>query len=93
MPILEFISAIRYFIQKICPSIRGGFRRFKSIYVSQIPIPVATPTDQAELETLVQCILENPNTGDVAAQEAEINERVYRLFSLTGEEIKLIEAD
>ena len=86
-------NAIRYFISKICPAIRGGFRRFKSIYVSQIPIPAATHTDQAELEILVQRILENPNAGDIAAQEAEINDRVYRLFGLTREEIKLIEAD
>ena len=30
-------------------------------------------------------------SGDVTALEAEVNERVYRLFGLTREEIALIE--
>ena len=72
---------------------QGGFFDFEPRYSSTIPVPAVTLTDQAELETLVQRILENPNTGDIAAKEAEINERVYRLFGLTSEEIKLIEAD
>jgi hypothetical protein len=31
------------------------------------------------------------DAGDVTALEAEVNERVYRLFGLTREEISLIE--
>jgi REP element-mobilizing transposase RayT len=72
---------------------QGGFFEFKPMYVSKLPIPIATTADQEELETLVQRILENPNAEDVAGLEAEINERVYRLFGLTREEIKLVEAN
>ena len=61
------------------------------MYVSKLPIPAARSTDQAELETLVQRILENPTAGDVADKEAEINDRVYWLFGLSREEIGLIE--
>ena len=72
---------------------QGGFFEFKPMYVSKFPMPVATPTDQVELETLVQRILKNPKASDVADQEAEINDRVCRLFGLNREEIALIEED
>lgn len=72
---------------------QGGFFDFEPRYSSTIPIPAATPADQTELETFVQRILENPNAENTAAIEAEINDRVYRLFGLTREEIKLIKDD
>jgi hypothetical protein len=62
------------------------------MYVSKLPIPITKPSNQADLETLVQRILAYPNAGDIVDQEAEINERVYRLFGLTREEIELIES-
>jgi hypothetical protein len=79
--------------QREFASKQGGFFEFKPMYVSQIPIPVATPAEQAELEALVQDILENPNAANIADREAEINDRVYRLYSLTREEIALVEED
>ena len=69
--------------------------RFKSIYVSQIPIPPATPAQQSEIETLVEQILalkkQNPD-ADVSALEAEINQLVYKLYNLTEDEIALVES-
>ncbi|QJB43482.1 Eco57I restriction-modification methylase domain-containing protein [Dolichospermum flos-aquae] len=50
-------SIIQFFISQICPAIRGNFRRFKSIYVSQIPIPTATAAEQKAIETLVSYVL------------------------------------
>ena len=84
-------SLSSWITQKELASKQGGFFEFKPMYVSKLPIPAATSTDQAELETLVQRILENPTAGDVADKEAEINDRVYRLFGLSREEIGLIE--
>jgi len=72
---------------------QGGFFDFEPRYSSTIPIPAATLTEQSELETLVQRILENPNATTVADLEAEINERVYRLYGLTRDEIALIEKE
>jgi hypothetical protein len=82
----------RYLVSQSAAERQGGFLEYKPMYVSPIPIPAATPVEQAELEIIVQRILENPNAGNVAALEAEINERVYRLYGLTREEIALIEA-
>ncbi|MFB2738600.1 Eco57I restriction-modification methylase domain-containing protein [Umezakia ovalisporum] len=86
-------KVVQFFINQICPAIRGNFRRFKSIYVSQIPIPKATKTQQTLLEKLVEEILTakqaNPQ-ADITPLEAEIDQIVYQLYNLTPKEIKII---
>lgn len=82
-----------YFVKKIIGSEEGGFIRLFSIHVKNFPIPIATPIEQIELEKIVQRILENPNAANVADLETEINERVYRLYGLTRDEITVIEAE
>ena len=60
--------------------------------VCQFPIPAAPPADQRAIERLVRRLLALRGEGpEVAALEQELNERVYRLFELTNEEIALIE--
>ena len=83
--------ACAWFYSQISPQIQNGYYRFIAQYCQQIPIPATTPAAQSELETLVRRILENPNAKNVADLEAEINERVYRLYGLTRDEIALIE--
>ncbi|HAS51932.1 MAG TPA: restriction endonuclease [Gammaproteobacteria bacterium] len=83
----------RYLVSQSAAERQGGFLEYKPMYVSPIPIPTATASEQAELETLVQRILENPNAANVADLESEINERVYRLYGLTRDEIAVIEAE
>lgn len=57
--LLGFLNSgiIQFFINQICPAVRGDFRRFKSIYVSQIPIPNAQPQEKSAIETLVNYII------------------------------------
>jgi hypothetical protein len=52
----KFLTA--FFINQICPAIRGDFKRFKSIYVSQIPIIDATESQRTAIEKLVQKCLD-----------------------------------
>jgi hypothetical protein len=55
-------------------------------------VPVASPDQQAELEKLVRRIVKvRGDSADVSALEAEVNDRVYRSFGLTREEIALVE--
>jgi hypothetical protein len=93
--LLAFLNSpvCTWFYSQISPQIQNGYYRFIAQYCQQIPIPAATPAEQAELETLVQCILKNPNATNVVDLEAEINERVYRLYGLTRDEIALIEKE
>jgi adenine-specific DNA-methyltransferase len=87
-------TVVRFFLDSICPRVRGDFMRFKTVYVSQIPIPSATSAQHSEIEERVERILalkkENPD-ADVSALEAEIDRLVYRLYNLTDAEIRIIE--
>jgi len=63
-------------------------------YSRQIPIPPATSEDQSRLATLAERAAGFAKSGDkgsLRATEREIDEIVYRLFSLTPAEIALIE--
>jgi hypothetical protein len=86
----------RYFFYNISPAMRGGFRRFKAIYMQQIPIPAATPEQQQWCERLAEALIWLHRPG-VAAQSAGVpvslmsayfeqwlNGLVYELF-FTGE--------
>jgi hypothetical protein len=87
-------KSVEFFFAQICPKVRGNFMRFKSIYVSQIPIPSPTDTQDACVTEIVNKILEikrqNPN-ADTSSLEKEIDQIVYQLYGLTDEEIGIIE--
>jgi hypothetical protein len=85
-------STTWYFLRNTCTDLQHGFLQAHNENIAAIPIPAATPAEQAELEKLVRRIVKaRGEGGDVTALEAEVNERVYRLFGLTREEIALIE--
>ncbi len=75
-----------------CATIRGGFVRYKSQYVSEIPIRL--PVDPLSMERLVGQILAIRESGpkaDVSALETQIDQLVYQLYGLTREEIAIVE--
>ncbi|MFQ3635982.1 MAG: TaqI-like C-terminal specificity domain-containing protein, partial [Cyanobacteriota bacterium] len=82
-------STVKFFFPQICPKVRGDFMRFKSIYVSQIPIPIAPESEKQAISALVQNCLDAKGQG-VAQWEAEIDERVARLYGLTAEDLQII---
>jgi adenine-specific DNA-methyltransferase len=83
-------AVVRYFYVYLSAQIRGGYLRFWTQYVEQIPIPAAPQPERANIERLVeQCLAaRGENCG---AWESEINERVCRLYGLTKDEIKIVE--
>ena len=81
---------VNFFFSQVCPQVRGGFMRFKSIFVEQISIPNASSKDREAISALVQKCLDAKGQN-VAEWEAEINDRVAHLYGLTLEEIKIIE--
>ena len=85
-------ASIKFFFSQISPKIRGDFMRFKSIYVSQIPIPPAPEADCLAIETLVQQCLDAKGVG-VEEWEAEIDDRVAHLYGLTAEEMRIIRGE
>jgi hypothetical protein len=85
----------RFFIKNISPSMRGGFHRFKAIYMRQIPCPVASPEKQKAVQRLVDRILaakQRDAEADVSALERQIDQLVYGLYGLTPQEIQIVES-
>lgn len=83
-----------FFFAKISSEIRGGYLRWKKQYVEQIPIPPATPSQEAEIEALVTRILALKRAdaqADTSAEEQEVDRLVYGLYGLTEEEVGVVE--
>ncbi len=80
-----------WFYGTITSSIQGGFVRYFSQYMEQLPIPPATDTQKAPIIERVQKILAAPDSPDVPQLEAEIDRLVYELYNLTEEEIAVVE--
>lgn len=70
-------------MQAIAPEARGGYKRFKKVFVERIPIPVCIPEQRAQIESLVQQILDlkaaDPD-ADVSSLENEIDRLVEKLY-------------
>ena len=80
-----------FVLKQICDKVQGGFYRLKIIYVEQLPIPPATDTQKAPIIERVRKILADPDSPAVPRLEAEIDRLVYELYSLTSDEIAIIE--
>jgi adenine-specific DNA-methyltransferase len=68
---------------------KGGRLRFFRQFVSQLPIPTASVSEQRTISALVQKCLGAKGQG-VELCEAEIDDRVAQLYGLTADEIELI---
>jgi hypothetical protein len=81
-------------LQRISSVFRGGFYSYARRFLEHLPFAQGSVASQREIEKLVQRILAakraNPQ-ADVSAWEREIDGRVYRLYGLTPEEIKIVE--
>ncbi len=75
----------------ISSTIRGGFVRYFSQYMEQLPIPHAPDAEKSAITQRVQTILAAPDAPGVPALEKEIDEMVYQLYGLTPDEIALVE--
>ena len=84
-------SLMWWFYGTITSSIRGGFVRYFSQYIEQLPIPPTTEDQQAPIIERVQQILAAPDSPEVPRLEAEIDRLVYALYGLAAEEIALVE--
>ncbi len=67
---------------------------FDEHYIGKIPLPVDYRDKQSTIVELVDTILtikrDNPD-ANTSTLEREIDERIYRLYGLTSEEIRIVE--
>lgn len=88
-------SVSLWFAKQVFATKEGGFFDFEPRYCSQFPIPAVPTKQQKQVELLVERILsvrQQDVGADVSALEREIDVLVYALYSLTPDEIALIEA-
>jgi adenine-specific DNA-methyltransferase len=70
---------------------QNGYFEVQPEGLEAFPIPPATDAQQAPIIERVQKILAAPDSPDVPQLEAEIDRLVYALYSLTEEEIAVVE--
>ena len=71
----------------------GGYLNIGTRELENFPIPAATKSQQQEIITLVDQILEAKKTdpsADTSSIESKIDQLVYKLYSLTDDEIKIV---
>ena len=81
----------RYKFQPFGDPWEDGRLRFFSQYMEQVPIPTVSAAQKAPIIERVQKILADPDSPAVPRLEAEIDQLVYDLYSLTSDEIAVIE--
>jgi hypothetical protein len=84
-----------YFLTTTGSVLRGGFFRFKTNYLLPFPIPKElSQSEQKPFITIVDQILtlkqKDPDT-DTSALEKQIDQMVYKLYGLTGDEIAIVD--
>jgi hypothetical protein len=80
-----------WFLGNLTSGLVGGARAMQMPYVEQLPIFLASETQQTPIIERVQKILAYPDSSVVPQLEAEIDRLVYELYGLTEEEIALVE--
>jgi hypothetical protein len=72
----------------------GGYLRYRTNFLEELPLPVAMVTIQDQVVGLVEKILavkKHHPEASVSTLEREIDRLVYALYGLTADEIKLVE--
>src|SRR5690606_29355828 len=86
-------SATKFFYNYLSPQIRGGYFRFFTQYVEQIPIPNAPDDLRGKIAGLAQQCLDaaKDNSDRLPALEAELNQLVYQAYGLDEDDMRVIE--
>jgi hypothetical protein len=87
-------SCIETYYTEVSSQVRGGFLRFFTQFVLQLPIPNAPADERAAIATLAQKCLDAKGQGAQVKQwKAEIDERVARLYGLSAADLKAIKGE
>ncbi len=79
-----------FYFQTISNTIRGGYLRFFTDYMSACPVPAQLNVLE-EYSNKILMVKKQTPSADTTTLEAEIDQMVYQLYGLTEEEIGIIE--
>ena len=95
--LLPFINSkvCQFFIRKFAaPRLGDSFIETKIIHLLKFPIPQTIQSDKSKLIELVAGVIKAKSANqhaDTSVLESEIDKKVYQLYGLTDEEIKIVE--
>ena len=87
-------TVVTWLFWRLVPRLQNDFFEPGAKFLSEFPIPIAPPEKKKAVERLVDRILaakQRDAEADVSGWEREIDELVYALYSLTPEEIQIVE--
>ena len=87
-------SVIMWLFTQLLAKLQNDFYEPSAVFMKKFPIPPARTDECEALESLVDKILAAKQAdprADVTDLEREIDDRVYRLYGLTPEEIRIVE--
>jgi type I restriction-modification system DNA methylase subunit len=85
-------KVVQWFATQTFNLVRGGYIEWIPSNVDQLPMPSVANSELQPLRNLVEQLIDLGGKGlEAATLEQELNDRVYSLFNLTRDEIKLIE--
>ena len=80
-----------YYIRNLGVTRNGGYFEYKPMFVSQIPIPILNSGEKMDIESLVTDVLSlKENHNDFFDVDMVLNNSIYDLYQLTGEEKEFI---
>lgn len=86
-------KTIHFYLSNVAETSGMGTSRWINNYVKEFPIPTTTYEQQTEIIEIVNEIIDNIQTdpdSDTTSLENEIDVRVYELYDLTPEEIRIV---
>lgn len=100
-------KAVEFFFKQKSPMFSGGYYKYHTQYLNDIPIPHATNTVKTKIVEMVNSIVKLKKEllsksdkqtdeklrleNEIRKLDDEINQEVYKLYGLTKEEIQIIE--
>lgn len=90
--LLALLNSIlmRFFFSCLSASVRGGFLRFKTLYMEKLPLFPASEKQKIPIASRVDAILKDPTGPEASRLESEIDELIFELYGLTSDEIKVL---
>lgn len=80
-----------WYIRQLGVTRNGGYFEYKPMFVSELPIPILSVSEQEPFVELVNVLLNKTNSKeDVIVAEQNIDQLVYKLYGLSDDEIEYI---
>ncbi len=74
------------------PELQGGTRELSKVFFEQLPIPqISKPAQQPFIALVDKILTAKQQAQDTRTLETEIDKMVYGLYSLTDEEVRIVE--